>query len=149
MARALAGEAYTVTEEFGDPALVKPYWEITYSPLRDAEGRIIGAFHFARDITTRLRAEDELSTAQKRLEAKPEDGSGRPTHRRVGARLQQLASEHLRSLVMMQNRMQQGRFNDVERYMLVAQGASKRAAALTHRLLAFSRRQTLDRSPPM
>ncbi|MGH1588024.1 ATP-binding protein [Methylobacterium phyllosphaerae] len=48
---------------------------------------------------------------------------------------------------MMQNRMRQGRFNDVERYMAAAQGASRRAAALTHRLLAFSRRQTLDPRP--
>ena len=31
--------------------------------------------------------------------------------------------------------------------MTVAQGAAKRAAALTHRLLAFSRRQTLDPKP--
>jgi PAS domain S-box-containing protein len=51
------------------------------------------------------------------------------------------------SLELMQTRMAQGRFNDVERYMAVAQGAAKRAAALTHRLLAFSRRQTLDPKP--
>ena len=51
------------------------------------------------------------------------------------------------SLELMQARMQQGRFNDVERYMAAAQGASKRAAALTHRLLAFSRRQTLAPKP--
>jgi PAS domain S-box-containing protein len=51
------------------------------------------------------------------------------------------------SLELMQARMQQGRFNDVERYMAAAQGAAKRAAALTHRLLAFSRRQTLDPKP--
>jgi signal transduction histidine kinase len=47
----------------------------------------------------------------------------------------------------MQARTQQGRLNDVERYMAAAQGAAKRAAALTHRLLAFSRRQTLDPKP--
>jgi signal transduction histidine kinase len=51
------------------------------------------------------------------------------------------------SLELMQARLQQGRFTDVERYMAAAQGASKRAAALTHRLLAFSRRQTLDPKP--
>ena len=51
------------------------------------------------------------------------------------------------SLELMQTRLQQGRFTDVERYIAVAQGASKRAAALTHRLLAFSRRQTLDPKP--
>jgi PAS domain S-box-containing protein len=51
------------------------------------------------------------------------------------------------SLELMQTRMQQGRLNDVERYIAAAQGAAKRAAALTHRLLAFSRRQTLDPKP--
>ena len=51
------------------------------------------------------------------------------------------------SLELMQTRMQQGRLTDVDRYMMAAQGAAKRAAALTHRLLAFSRRQTLDPKP--
>ncbi len=51
------------------------------------------------------------------------------------------------SLELMQTRMLQGRLGDLDRYMTVAQGASKRAAALTHRLLAFSRRQTLDPKP--
>ncbi|GJD58648.1 Blue-light-activated protein [Methylobacterium dankookense] len=51
------------------------------------------------------------------------------------------------SLELMQTRMSQGRMGDLDRYMTVAQGAAKRAAALTHRLLAFSRRQTLDPKP--
>src|SRR6202012_4425498 len=51
------------------------------------------------------------------------------------------------SLELMQSRMQQGRLSDVDRYMAAAQGAVKRAAGLTHRLLAFSRRQTLAPRP--
>jgi len=51
------------------------------------------------------------------------------------------------SLEMLQSRLSQGRIGDAERYIVAAQGASKRAAALTHRLLAFSRRQTLDPKP--
>lgn len=48
------------------------------------------------------------------------------------------------SLELLQTRMTQGRLNELDRYIGAAQGAAKRAAALTHRLLAFSRRQTLD-----
>ena len=51
------------------------------------------------------------------------------------------------SLEILSTRIAQGRLKDVERYATAAQGATKRAAALTHRLLAFSRRQTLDPKP--
>jgi len=51
------------------------------------------------------------------------------------------------SLELLQARVAQGRIGDLERYLSAAQGAAKRAAALTHRLLAFSRRQTLDPKP--
>ena len=51
------------------------------------------------------------------------------------------------SLELLQARVAQGRLGEADRYINVAQGAAKRAAALTHRLLAFSRRQTLDPKP--
>ncbi|HUD28070.1 MAG TPA: PAS domain-containing protein [Novosphingobium sp.] len=51
------------------------------------------------------------------------------------------------ALEMMQIRIAQGRVNELEKYSIAAQGAVRRAAALTHRLLAFSRRQTLDPKP--
>ena len=51
------------------------------------------------------------------------------------------------SLEMMSTRLAQGRVADLERYINGAMGASRRAASLTQRLLAFSRRQTLDPRP--
>ena len=51
------------------------------------------------------------------------------------------------SLELLETRVAQGRTKDLDRYTTAAQGAARRAAALTHRLLAFSRRQTLDPQP--
>ncbi len=51
------------------------------------------------------------------------------------------------SLELLEIRMRQGRLDAIPRYVDAAQGAARRAAALTQRLLAFSRRQTLAPRP--
>jgi signal transduction histidine kinase len=51
------------------------------------------------------------------------------------------------SLELLDKRIAEGRMNDVGRYIVAAQASTRRAAALTQRLLAFSRRQTLDPKP--
>ncbi len=48
------------------------------------------------------------------------------------------------SLEMIRMRAAQGRTADLDRYVETALASTNRATALTHRLLAFSRRQTLD-----
>jgi PAS domain S-box-containing protein len=53
--RALAGETFTVVQEFGDASLQRRYYDIRFQPLLDAAGVIIGAYHFS-DIAER-RAE--------------------------------------------------------------------------------------------
>ncbi len=51
------------------------------------------------------------------------------------------------SLEMISRRMVQGRTDGLEGYIEAALTSTSRAATLTHRLLAFSRRQTLDPKP--
>jgi PAS domain S-box-containing protein len=48
------------------------------------------------------------------------------------------------SLELLKARVAQGRTSNLDRYVHAALSAAERAAALTHRLLAFSRQQTLD-----
>jgi PAS domain S-box-containing protein len=50
-------------------------------------------------------------------------------------------------LELLAKRIDEGKTTGLDRYLSIAQEAAKRAAALTHRLLAFSRRQTLDPKP--
>jgi signal transduction histidine kinase len=48
------------------------------------------------------------------------------------------------SLEILDRRLEQGRIDSLGRYVSAARGAAKRASTLTHRLLAFSRRQQLE-----
>jgi signal transduction histidine kinase len=51
------------------------------------------------------------------------------------------------SLDLMRSRIALGRTEDLDRYIKGAMASAQRAAALTHRLLAFARRQPLDPRP--
>jgi PAS domain S-box-containing protein len=101
-------------------------------------------FAYGRDITAEReqaealrRAEEQLRQAQK-MEAVGQLTGG------LAHDFNNLLTGITGSLERVSTRIAQGRTEDLPRYIDAARGAAERAAALTHRLLAFSRRQTLD-----
>jgi PAS domain S-box-containing protein len=106
----------------------------------DGDGRPLRRTGVGIETTGRRNLEEQLRQAQK-MEAVGQLTGG------LAHDFNNLLAGITGALDLIQMRMRQGRLGDIERYMTVAQGAARRAAALTHRLLAFSRRQTLDPRP--
>jgi signal transduction histidine kinase/ActR/RegA family two-component response regulator len=143
-ARALGGEEFVEIAEFGDPTLARRYYEMHFSALRDAEGGQIGAYQFVHDVTDRLQEQERLHDAEEALrQAQKMEAVGQLTGG-LAHDFNNLLAGISGSFEMIGTRLSQGRTGDVERYLSAGQGATRRAAALTHRLLAFSRRQTLS-----
>ena len=102
--------------------------------LADANLRLLN------EIAERERVEDALRQAQK-MEAVGQLTGG------LAHDFNNLLTGITGSLELMQARLEQGRIEAATRYIALARSAASRAAALTQRLLAFSRRQALDPVP--
>ena len=85
----------------------------------------------------RGRAEDALRQSQK-MEAIGQLTGG------IAHDFNNLLTGIIGSLELLATRLSQGRVQDLDRYVATARGTADRAVALTHRLLSFARRQTLD-----
>ena len=145
--RALAGEEFVEVGAFGDPRRDRRHYEMRYSVLRDAQGRQIGAYQFVYDVTDRLLEQERLRQAEEALrQSQKMEAVGQLTGG-LAHDFNNLLTGIMGSMELMQARLAQGRLGEVDRYIVAAQAAARRAAALTHRLLAFSRRQTLDPKP--
>ncbi|NQE63838.1 PAS domain-containing protein [Caulobacter sp. RHG1] len=141
--KALSGEAFVEIGEFGEEGRERRYYEMRFHPLRDAEGVQVGAYQFVYDVTERLAEQERLREAEEALrQAQKMEAVGQLTGG-LAHDFNNLLAGISGSFEMIGARLAQGRGSDVERYLAAGQGAARRAAALTHRLLAFSRRQTL------
>lgn len=93
-----------------------------------------------RDVTEQREIEEQLRQSQK-MEAVGQLTGG------IAHDFNNLLQGITGSLDIVQRRIAEGRSADVDRFIAGAVTSANRAAALTHRLLAFSRRQPLDPKP--
>jgi PAS domain S-box-containing protein len=101
----------------------------------------------ARDVTAEKEQEAQLARAEEALrQSQKMEAVGQLTGG-IAHDFNNLLQGITGALDRVQHRIAQGRTGDVERFLKAAIESANRAGALTHRLLAFSRRQTLDPRP--
>lgn len=67
--RALEGQEFTITNQFGNPKGVRDDYDITYNAIHDNNDVVIGAALIARNITERVNQEMDVINAKKKIEA--------------------------------------------------------------------------------
>jgi PAS domain S-box-containing protein len=97
----------------------------------------------ARDVTAEKAAAERLkATEEALLQSQKMEAVGQLTGG-IAHDFNNLLTGIVGSLDLLQTRLSQGRTDNVARYIDAAMTSANRAAALTHRLLAFARRQPL------
>jgi PAS domain S-box-containing protein len=121
------------------------FWAgVVIDAIRENDGALIGFAKITRDLTERRETQLQLEQSREQLfQSQKMEAVGQLTGG-LAHDFNNLLAGIAGSLQLMRTRLNQGRIGELERYITAALGASSRAANLTHRLLAFARRQTLD-----
>ncbi len=139
--------------------------EIRYLPRRGKDGIVDGFYIFSIDVTERKRTEQQLEEmVEKRTAALSSEMEARETSENALRQSQKMEAvgqltggiAHdfnnmltgvLGALSIIKRRIAAGRLDELDRFIDAASTSAQRAAALTARLLSFSRRQSLDAKP--
>jgi PAS domain S-box-containing protein len=133
--RALDGDAFVHRAPYGDPATRRDEYEMTYSPVRDEAGRIVGAAQVVRNVTERLRREQEDAEAR-RLESVGRLAGG-VAHDFNNLMTAVTGYTSLVAGTLDRDDPRRADLAEIER-------AAVRAGELTQQLLAFARRQVVE-----
>ena len=109
------------------------------------DGEVVRAV--GRDVTSEQQHAEALRQSEERLRQSQKMESIGQLTGGIAHDFNNLLTGIMGSLDMVRRRLDTGRTDDVERFMTTAVSSAQKAAALTHRLLAFSRRQSLDIRP--
>ncbi|WP_158258644.1 PAS domain-containing protein [Rhodopila globiformis] len=111
-------------------------FDFSIRPVRDENGTIVAFVPEAADVTERRETEEALRQSQK-MEAIGQLTGG------IAHDFNNLLASIMGSLELASQRIGAGRAAESERFLTIGMTAARRAAALTQRLLAFARRQSL------
>jgi signal transduction histidine kinase/CheY-like chemotaxis protein len=141
------------------------YFDVSYSAVLETGGSVGGILCIVSETTARVHAQREIADINATLESRVEERTRQLLQAEEALRQSQkmdavgqltgglahdfnnLLQGIIGSLDRVQTRIAQGRLGDIDRFLRAALESANRAAALTHRLLAFSRRQALDPRP--
>ena len=146
--------------------------DLLYEPIRDATGQVRGIFAGGYDVSERVQAETELRQLNATLEqrvaertlarerawealAETQDALRQAQKMEAVGQLtggiahdfNNLLAAVSGALQLMRMRLDQRQTEGLHAYLDMGERSVRRAASLTQRLLAFSRRQTLDPRP--
>lgn len=140
--RALAGESFIEVIEYGRSGRMR-HFELRFNPLRDAAGGIVGAYLFVYDISRQVSEQQRLLKAEEALrQAQKMEAVGQLTGG-IAHDFNNLLGGILGAQELVRQRLEQSRTDEIPGLLDTASNSARSAAALVHRLLAFSRRQTL------
>ncbi|MFJ3486980.1 response regulator [Pseudomonas sp. NPDC090202] len=142
------------------------HWvDVRARAIRARNGRVSLLAGVTSDITERMQAEQQLRRLNETLEQQVEERTSQLRHNEEVLRQSQkmeavgqltggiahdfnnMLTGIIGSLELMRRRIAKGRTDDLDGLIDLGVTSANRAAALTHRLLAFSRRQSLDAKP--
>jgi PAS domain S-box-containing protein len=119
------------------------YRSLSWTAVPDAGS----LYAVGRDVTTERAAQTALEQTEESLrQAQKMDAIGQLTGG-IAHDFNNLLQGIVGSLDLIQKRVDRNQISDLKRFVVNATTSANRAAALTHRLLAFSRRQPLDPKP--
>jgi PAS domain S-box-containing protein len=124
------------------------FWaSVIIDALRDDDGALIGFAKITRDITEKRDAQAQLEQTREALfHSQKMESVGQLTGG-IAHDFNNVLAGIIGALNLLQRRIKAKRYDDTEKYISAALDAANRATALTSRLLAFGRRQSLDIQP--